>query len=98
MCYNPLTNSFFQAMQINQQLNRLDSWFEWNYNLNGTLAIAQLLKAFIENKTPYSDINVENYATKEDNHESLNSVLLLICRLFALLIIKKNKNTSAIKK
>lgn len=92
-----ITNALTQAAQIKPQLNGPDDWVEWNRKLNGTLAIANLWKVLTGDKAQPADTD-ESYATWEDNQESLNGVLLLICRPSALSIIEKEKDASATKK
>ena len=92
-----VTNALTQAAQIKPQLNGPDDWVEWNRKLNGTLAIANLWKVLTGDKAQPADTD-ESYATWEDNQESLNGVLLLICGPSALSIIEKEKDASATKK
>ena len=66
--------------------------------MNGTLAIANLWKVLTGDKASSSDADNETYAIWEDNQESLNGVLLLICGPSALSIIEKEKDASATQK
>ena len=93
-----VSNALPQAAQIKSQLNGPDNWVEWNRNLNSILAIANLWKVLTVDKSPSSDADDETYIICEDNQESLNSVLFLICGPSALSIIEKEKDASATQK
>lgn len=86
-----VTNALTQAAQIKLQLNKPDDWVKWNWKLNGTLAIANLWKVLIGDKVPLVDIDDDSYVISEDNQESLNGVLLVICGPSALSVIEKKK-------